>query len=154
MKVNKYSGNLTLLGNAQEHVTSDEGQNHSRNWVYSIIEIGDHVLKKIHVTKSLDNFLSRGLDQDGETTLHLVSNSRLLAVDLPDGSAYFDEVSIWKVIFMTVLTVIFGTMALVLPLMFGWFPGLVALLFGMQAYYHIGARKFCKEFEARGGVGV
>lgn len=71
-------GNLTLLGNAtiQNKITS-----------YSVLEIGDQILQKIKVPRSLDNFLSRALDQQGTTTLYF-QGKILCGVRTPDGKIY------------------------------------------------------------------
>ena len=71
-------GNLVLLGNAtiQGKVTT-----------YSVIEIGDQILQKVRVPRSLDNFLSRALQQNGSSTLYL--NGKLVCgVRTPEGKLY------------------------------------------------------------------
>ena len=73
-----YQGELSSLGNSvvKNAITT-----------YSIIEIGEHVLQKIKVPNSLDNFLVKSLKQGGTTKLY-ISGSMLVGVTLSDGKSY------------------------------------------------------------------
>jgi len=102
-------GNLILLGNAtiQGKITN-----------YSVIEIGDRILQKVRVPRSLDNFLSRALQQNGSTTLYL--NGKILCgVRTPEGKIYCYKASPIAGFFLCVcgvpLTLVFG-----LGLLFIW----------------------------------
>ncbi|WP_306393319.1 hypothetical protein [Telluria beijingensis] len=76
--MNTIEGNLTLLGNAtiQNKLTT-----------YTVVEIGDRILQKIAVPSSLDNFMSRALNQNGTTKLFM--QGRLVCgIQTPDGKIY------------------------------------------------------------------
>lgn len=72
----KISGRLEMLGSS----TTQSGTT-----TYSVLEIGDHVLKGIRVSSALDNFLQRGL---GSTLDIWVNNNTLWGLKFNDGKAY------------------------------------------------------------------
>jgi len=95
-------GSLVLLGNAtiQGKVTT-----------YSVIEIGDQILQKVRVPRSLDNFLSRALQQNGITKLFL--NGKIVCgVQTPEGKIYCYKASTIAGLILCIagvpLTVVFG----------------------------------------------
>lgn len=78
MAIQKYSGPLTMIGN---------GQRSGKLTMYTLVEIGDSVVKELLVDTALDNFLSRAIKQDGDTILYLQGNV-LIGLELPDGKIY------------------------------------------------------------------
>lgn len=79
-------GSLNSLGNSQIILSNIN----SGVAIYSTIEIGDKVLEKIAVQRSLDNFLQRGLSLSGNVKLYIVG-SQLLGIELPDGKSYYQK---------------------------------------------------------------
>lgn len=71
-------GPISLLGNARIN---------NKVTTYSVIEIGNQILQKIAVPNSLDNFLSRGLNQQGVSKLFL-RGKVLCGIQTPDGKIY------------------------------------------------------------------
>lgn len=70
------SGNLEMLGNAK--LVNEQAR-------YSVIEIGDHVLKKIFVPNGLDNFLQKGL---GSSITIWIDGNVLWGVQFQNGKSY------------------------------------------------------------------
>ena len=84
-------GRLTLLGNS----TMD-----SKQRIYSVIQIGDHLLQKIYVVNAMDSFLQQSLNQPGTTRLHLLGKF-LMGVQLPNGKLYcYSNNMIWPLVVM------------------------------------------------------
>lgn len=92
----EYQGELHMLGDASASKSMTN---------YSVIEIGGQVLQKIKVPGGLNNFLSKSLRQDGDTTLYL-NGKVLLGIKTPEGKLYCYDAKAWKLFLIGL--VIFG----------------------------------------------
>jgi hypothetical protein len=94
-------GSLKMLGSADIQTTIEPGVS---VYTYSVIEIGDAILGGIQVRGGLNNFLRRGLQQDGTVTLYLI-RARLVGVQLPDGKLYYQKANRVLVSFFLIFSI-------------------------------------------------
>ena len=106
-RIRQHTGQLTFLGNS----LVGNGKT-----TYSVVELGDEVLKHLQIPRGLDNYLHRGLDSSGDVTLHIVGAS-IVGVTLPDGKTYISDEDLTQI--RTVALTIFG--AITLQIVFGVF---------------------------------
>lgn len=92
-----YKGQIKMLG---------KSSNEKKHSTYSIIEIGDNILKNIVVSDELDNFLSRSLNSKGESTLYL-NYKALVGIKSPDGKLYCQNIGMYKIILLSVFCAAF-----------------------------------------------
>lgn len=69
---------------------------------YSVIEIGEHVLKGIHISDGLRNFLSKALNQNGESVLYIHAK-HIVGIKVPDGKLYCLDFSFYRLFLMTLI---------------------------------------------------
>jgi hypothetical protein len=88
-------GSVTLLGNATiaNKVTT-----------YSVIEIGGQIVQKVRVPTSLDNFLTRALNQDGTSKLFL-RGKLLVGVQTPEKKIYCYKANAFAGLFLCIVGV-------------------------------------------------
>lgn len=128
------AGEIKLLGNS----TINKGVTE-----YSVIEIGDTILRNMFVTAGLDNYVQRGLTQDGECTIHFLKH-KIMGIHLPDGKLYCEGEPFGTTFF--IFWIILSIFAI--PF-FGL--GLVSL---WQVYQAWGVRTKSKELQAIDGIVV
>jgi len=76
-KPKSYKGKISMLGNSRSSSSDDRDRLHET--VYSIIEIGEHTLKKVGVSDLLDNYLHRALNHEGEVELMVLPGKESIA---------------------------------------------------------------------------
>lgn len=104
------AGNLQMLGNSTR---PDKEATE-----YSVIEIGDTVLRKMIVSSGLDNYLPRGLNQDGISEIYFYKR-RIMGIRLPDGKLYYEKNTLtpgwfFKMVILSIITTPLFGMGLVL----------------------------------------
>lgn len=128
----KITGEIHLLGNFVMSRGITE---------YSIIEIGDTILHDMYISSGLDNFLQRGLEQGGISTIYSADH-RIMGVHLANGKLYCQGEPFGPTFFsFWIILSIFA-----IPL-FGL--GLVSL---WQAYQTWKIRSNSQELQAMGGI--
>lgn len=74
---------------------------------YSSIEIGDQVLQKVRTAQALGDYVARGLQEPGETTLYL-NGKLIIAAKLSNGKVYYWKRSYALPIFCLLTLPVFG----------------------------------------------
>jgi hypothetical protein len=117
MSIKIYSGKIRLIGAGSSQFSG--GNSHLT--VSSVVEIGDHVLKKIGYRSYIESYLNIGSDVDIaviETTFY---GNWLCAMRLPDGRVIHDEVTY---ILVAILYFLIG-----IPFLFAMGAGLLFWLY-------------------------
>lgn len=97
------TGKIKTLGNAKK--VND-------HTIYSVIEIGNDTIQKIQIADSLDNFLIKALNQNGETTLYIQRKS-IYGITLSDRKSYYASLSLLRLIFGISTMLIFTALLLI-----------------------------------------
>ena len=109
----KYSGSLQSIGNT----VIDRGAHN-----YALIEIGGVIVEKVWASPALDGFLRRGLTDQGDVTVWILSGKSIVAVELSDRKRYLQLLSlagpVGMVIASIVLLPVFGAGLLLGPIYF------------------------------------
>lgn len=58
--------------------------------IYSTIEIGENILQKIGVARSLNNYLERALNVNSDVKFYLVGRD-IFGIEFPDGKIYYQK---------------------------------------------------------------
>lgn len=132
-KIERHTGELKLLGN------SAQGKGPVK---YTVIEVGNAILRNQSISWSLDNYLQRALAQGGQATLHTCHDT-ILAVTLPDGKTYLSAANLSRR--GAVIQALAGLM--LVPVVIG-----LILLYGAQWEFKLTKR--LKAMQAQGAIAV